>query len=75
MVSSTAKTPWLNQKIERSIPSYYYFDPDHYRRELEVFWYKRWLMICRSEDIPAPRDYRVFYGRRAERSHYPRPQA
>ena len=60
MVSSTALSPWVNQKIERSIPSAYYYDPEHYKRELEVIWYRRWLMICRSEEVPTPRDYRVF---------------
>ena len=60
MATSKVTRPWVNEKIERSIPSYYYFDPDHYKRELEQIWYKRWLMICRAEDVAAPRDYRVF---------------
>ena len=60
MATSEVVRPYVNEKIERSIPSYYYFDPDHYKRELEAIWYRRWLMICRAEDIPAPRDYCVF---------------
>ena len=46
-------------RLHPSIPARYYFDPQHYERELEVFWYSMWVMAGREEEIPAPRDYRV----------------
>ena len=38
---------------------HYMYDPDHYRRELEVFWYNMWINIGRAEEVPKPRDYIV----------------
>ena len=46
-------------KLEPGLPAHWYHDPQHYRRELEVFWYAGWICIGREEEIPAPRDYRV----------------
>jgi len=46
-------------QLEPSIPARYYFDPQHYERELEVFWYGMWVMAGREEEVPAPRDYKV----------------
>src|SRR5262249_2231346 len=47
------------RQLEPSIPARYYYDPQHYERELEVFWYGMWVMAGREEEIPAPRDYKV----------------
>src|SRR5262249_53929147 len=46
-------------KIEASIPASYYFDPQHYERELDVFWYRMWVVAAREEELPGPRHYRV----------------
>ena len=46
-------------QLQPSIPARYYYDPQHYERELEVFWYGMWVMAGREEEIPAPRDYKV----------------
>ena len=46
-------------QLEPSIPARYYYDPQHYERELEVFWYGMWVMAGREEEVPAPRDYKV----------------
>jgi len=46
-------------KIEPSIPARYYFDPRHYERELEVFWYRMWVMAGREEEVAEPRDYKL----------------
>ncbi|MGH7358771.1 MAG: hypothetical protein ACREJR_08155, partial [Candidatus Rokuibacteriota bacterium] len=29
-------------QLEPSIPARYYYDPPHYERELDVFWYGMW---------------------------------
>jgi Rieske 2Fe-2S family protein len=47
------------ERLEASIPAPYYYDPAHYERELEVFWYGMWLMAGREEEVPNPRDYKV----------------
>jgi len=46
-------------QLQPSIPARYYFDPQHYERELEVFWYGMWVMAGREEEVPEPRDYKV----------------
>ena len=46
-------------KIEASIPASYYYDPQHYERELDVFWYRMWVVAAREEELPGPRHYRV----------------
>ena len=42
-----------------SFSNRWHYDPDHYRKELDVFWYSMWVYACRSEDIASPREYRV----------------
>lgn len=46
------------EKLEPGLPAEWYRDPAHYRRELEVFWYGRWVAACREEEIPHPGDWR-----------------
>ena len=45
--------------MEPALPASWYRDPGHHRRELEVFWYDRWIAVAREEEIPAPGDWRV----------------
>ena len=33
----------------------WYFDPAHYRRELEQIWYRHWIYACRAADLAKPR--------------------
>jgi Rieske 2Fe-2S family protein len=47
------------QRLEAGLPASWYRDPEHYRRELEAFWYGRWIAVAREEEIPGPGDYRV----------------
>src|SRR5712671_5783546 len=47
------------KRLEAGLPASWYHDPEHYRRELEVFWYGRWIAAAREEEIPAPGDWRV----------------
>jgi Rieske 2Fe-2S family protein len=46
-------------RLERTLPGVYYLDPEHYRRELDVFWFRRWLYACRAENVARARDYQV----------------
>lgn len=48
----------LLRRVEPGLPTHFYLDPQHYRRELEAFWYRSWLCVGRAEEL-APRDYRV----------------
>ena len=63
MQGSQASTYHLRRvaldQLEPSIPARYYYDPQHYERELEVFWYGMWVMAGREEELPEPRDYKV----------------
>jgi len=63
MQGSQASTYHLRRvalgQLEPSIPARYYHDPQHYARELDVFWYGMWIMAGREEEIPEPRHYKV----------------
>ena len=45
--------------MEAALPASWYRDPDHYRRELEVFWYDKWIAVAREEEIAQPGDWRA----------------
>lgn len=47
------------QELKATLPSDWYFDPNHYFRELEAIWYRDWVCVGRQEDIPNPGDYFV----------------
>ncbi len=47
------------QRLEAGLPAAWYRDPAHYARELEVFWYARWIAACREEELPGPGSWRV----------------
>jgi Rieske 2Fe-2S family protein len=47
------------KRLEAGLPASWFHDPAHYQRELEVFWYDRWIAVAREEEIPGPGDYRV----------------
>ena len=40
------------ERLEAGLPAAWYHDPEHYRRELDAFWYRRWLAACREEEVP-----------------------
>jgi Rieske 2Fe-2S family protein len=46
-------------RLEAGLPAAWFYDPEHYRRELDAFWYARWIAVAREEEIPAAGDYRV----------------
>jgi Rieske 2Fe-2S family protein len=47
------------RRLEAGLPASWYRDPEHHQRELEVFWYGRWIAAAREEEIPRPGDWRV----------------
>jgi glycine betaine catabolism A len=46
-------------KLEAGLPAAWYHDPVHYKRELEAFWYRKWIAVAREEELLAPGDWRV----------------
>jgi Rieske 2Fe-2S family protein len=47
------------KQLEPGLAAPWYRDPAHYRRELDAFWYDRWIAVAREEEIAAPGDWRV----------------
>ncbi len=48
------------KRLERTLPSEWYFDAEQYRRELEAIWYREWVYVCRAATLPEPRSFRTF---------------
>jgi len=40
-----------------SLPARYYTDPDHYRAELEWFFFGMWFHAARADEVPGPGDF------------------
>ena len=47
------------ERVEPALPAAWYRDPAQYQRELDTFWYDRWIAVAREEEIPAPGDWRA----------------
>src|SRR5260221_962612 len=47
------------EHLEAGLPAAWYRDPAHYERELEAFWYGRWIAAARAEELPSLGDWRV----------------
>ena len=47
------------ERVEPALPAAWYRDPAQYRRELDTFWYDRWIAVAREEEIAAPGDWRA----------------
>src|SRR3954462_15180347 len=47
------------ERLEPGLPAAWYYDPAHYARELEAFWYRQWIAVAREEELAAPGDWRV----------------
>ena len=46
-------------RLQPGLPAAWYRDPAHYQRELEAFWYSRWIAVLREEELAQPGDWRV----------------
>jgi Rieske 2Fe-2S family protein len=47
------------ERLEPGLPASWYRDPAHHQRELDVFWYRRWIAVAREEEIAAPGDWKL----------------
>ena len=47
------------KRLEAGLPAAWYYDPAHYQRELEAFWYRRWVAVAREEELPGAGDWRT----------------
>ena len=45
------------KEIRKSLPADWYYDADHYLRELEAIWYRDWFCVGRSESLANPGDF------------------
>src|SRR4051794_29743118 len=45
--------------LEKGLPAPWYHNPAHYQRELEAFWYRRWVVVAREEELAVPGDWRT----------------
>jgi len=43
--------------VRPSLPASWYFDPEHYRRELEAVWYRDWVCVGRTDSLQREGDY------------------
>ena len=48
------------KRLERTLPSSWYYDPAQYAREIRDVWYRNWVYLCRGATLPEPRCYRTF---------------
>ncbi|HZM35826.1 MAG TPA: aromatic ring-hydroxylating dioxygenase subunit alpha [Burkholderiales bacterium] len=58
MIAEVSTRKPLGQ-LEPGLPASWYHDPAHYHRELESFWYGRWIAVAREEEFARPGDWRV----------------
>jgi Rieske 2Fe-2S family protein len=47
------------KRLEPGLPADWYRDAAHYERELEVFWYGKWIAVAREEELPAEGDWKL----------------
>jgi Rieske 2Fe-2S family protein len=45
-------------RLQPGLPAAWYRDPDHYQRELEVFWYGKWVAVAREEEFAGAGDWK-----------------
>jgi Rieske 2Fe-2S family protein len=49
----------LLDRVEQTLPSSAYIDPEVHDRELEAIWYRSWVCVGRSRELARERDYLV----------------
>lgn len=45
------------QEVRQSLPADWYYDPDHYRLELEKIWYRDWICVGHEHALSRPGDF------------------
>ena len=54
-----ATTQLILDEIADTLPSAYYYEAEHFERELEQIWYRQWLCVGRADAVAAVGDYQV----------------
>ena len=49
----------LLDEVAATLPSIYYYDSEHFERELTQIWYRNWLCVGRTDKVAAVGDYQV----------------
>jgi Rieske 2Fe-2S family protein len=47
------------KQVEPGLPSHFYYDPEHYQRELRAVWYRNWMFVCRTDQVMQPQSFRA----------------
>src|SRR5947209_31840 len=47
----------MDSKPAKTLPAPYYTDPEIFRREIEKFYFERWICAGRTEQIREPGDF------------------
>ena len=55
-----------------TLPARYYTDPEIFRKELERFYFNRWICAGRANSIPNPGDYFLVEFADGKRHRHPR---
>ncbi len=45
--------------LEKTLPSSWYRGPEVFRAERDRIFFREWIAVCRSEELPNPGDFRV----------------
>ncbi|MDH3636826.1 MAG: Rieske (2Fe-2S) protein, partial [Gammaproteobacteria bacterium] len=45
------------QEVRPSLPASWYYDPDHYKLELEEIWYRDWICVGHVDALTQTGDY------------------
>ena len=59
LVGSNESDHYALDEAASTLPMAWYYDRDHYERELERIWSRKWLYLCREESLAEPRAYRT----------------
>ena len=54
-----ATTQLILDEITDTLPSAYYYEAEHFERELRQIWYRQWLCVGRADAVAAVGDYQV----------------
>jgi Rieske 2Fe-2S family protein len=53
------KTHWGLTETVPALPTRWYYDPQHYARELTAIWQRQWLYVCHGSEVAAPLSFRT----------------
>lgn len=43
-----------------ALPATWYYDPDHYQREMSTIWSRNWVYLCRTDTLAEPQSFQTF---------------